>query len=432
MTRARTIGTLFSGGEGVGVGARAAGIEHAWGIENDPDIADVARMNGFDVTVADVTECNPADFAPVDILHASPPCPSFSLAKTGGNETKLDIALAQATARFICSLQPSILTLENVYAYRKSESWRIIATALHDLGYPVLYWHLNAADYGVPQTRKRMIVIALRDGREPKRPKITHGDPAKIAPFFDNRLPWVGWYEAIEDLIPSLPESQFAPWQLERLPAELLESILMPGYGNTGFNTARPGKGARHADEPATTVPTLASGGSLPKAFLVDSAGYLRGDGRVPVCREQEEPANTIVANHARRPMRAFIVGDQEGQIAGLDRPAFTVRAGENGGALPRAFIVDCQNAGSTKIERSLTIRQDNEPMYTLTGSMGPKRPSRDFAHGRVVRMTPRCLARFQAFPDSYVLPESNTLACRVIGNSVPPLLYQKIVAQYS
>jgi site-specific DNA-cytosine methylase len=40
----------------------------------------------------------------------------------------------------------------------------------------------------------------------------------------------------------------------------------------------------------------------------------------------------------------------------------------------------------------------------------------------RVVQMTPRCLARFQAFPDWYELPESKSLACRIIGNAVPPL----------
>jgi site-specific DNA-cytosine methylase len=44
-------------------------------------------------------------------------------------------------------------------------------------------------------------------------------------------------------------------------------------------------------------------------------------------------------------------------------------------------------------------------------------------AHGSVVAMTPRALARFQSFPDSYQLPEARTLASRVIGNAVPPLM---------
>ena len=58
---------------------------------------------------------------------------------------------------------------------------------------------------------------------------------------------------------------------------------------------------------------------------------------------------------------------------------------------------------------------------------MGQKRPTRAFDGGRVVTMTPRALARFQSFPDSYVLPDSKTLAAKIIGNAVCPLGYQRI-----
>jgi site-specific DNA-cytosine methylase len=57
------------------------------------------------------------------------------------------------------------------------------------------------------------------------------------------------------------------------------------------------------------------------------------------------------------------------------------------------------------------------------------KRPYRAYTGYRVVKMTTRCLARFQSFPDSYVLPRSG-IAAKIIGNAVPPLLYQKIIEQ--
>jgi DNA (cytosine-5)-methyltransferase 1 len=41
--------------------------------------------------------------------------------------------------------------------------------------------------------------------------------------------------------------------------------------------------------------------------------------------------------------------------------------------------------------------------------------------------MTPRALARFQSVPDTYILPDKRTLAAKVIGNMVPPLLMQRI-----
>ena len=410
----RTIATLCSGGECVGVGARAAGFRHLWGIEHRADVADVAENNGFRSIVANVCDIDPHTLDVPYVLHVSPPCKEASGANGKRIESGEGRAIGDAICRFIEVMLPVVITLENVWYYRTFDSFAHITERLFSLGYIVDWEHLNSADFGVPQTRMRLILRAVR---------------GSLLPILPRPMPWVGWYIAIEDLIPSLPESQFAPWQLARLPDEWKETILMPGYGNTGFDTARSGNGVRRADEPATTVPTLSGGGILPKAFLVDSAGYPQGDERVPICREQEEPANTIVANHGRRPMRAFIVGDRKGQIADANRPAYTVRAGENGGAAPRAFIVDCQGSGDVN-NRGITIRQEEEPIYTLTSSQS-KRPARALIRGHVVQMTPRCLARFQSIPDEYQLPENKTLACYVIGNAVPPKMYQEIIAQF-
>lgn len=67
-----TFATLFSGGELAGVGIRAAGLVHKWGIELDDAIAGVARLNGFNVLTADILDIDPAGLEPVDALHASP------------------------------------------------------------------------------------------------------------------------------------------------------------------------------------------------------------------------------------------------------------------------------------------------------------------------------------------------------------------------
>ena len=50
---------------------------------------------------------------------------------------------------------------------------------------------------------------------------------------------------------------------------------------------------------------------------------------------------------------------------------------------------------------------------------------------GRVVQLSVRALARIQSIPDSYKLPDKKTLACYVVGNAMPPLMYQKIIAQF-
>lgn len=345
----QTIATLFSGGEGVGVGGKSVGLRPLWGIEIDDAIAQVARDNGFAVETADILRVNPADYETPTVLHASPPCPSFSLAKQGRRETAYDISLAKATARFIEELRPQFFTLENVYGYRKSKSWAIIADTLNRCGYWYDLAHVNAADAGVPQTRKRMIVRAAL---------------GQMVPPLPPPEPWIGWYDSIRDLIPTLPESQLADWQ-ER------------GLGTLW-------------DLPAQAGTTL-----------IDSAGYPdENEVIILVTRRADEPANTVVASHARRPMRAFLVGGQYGG------PFDDVRR-----------------------LRPVQVRMQDEPAFTVTAqNKGDWRAW--LAQGRVVQMTPRALARFQSFSDSYILPDDKRLACRVIGMAVPPLLFQRLVGQ--
>lgn len=356
-----TYGDLFTGFGGATIGAMAAGLRPLWGIEYDAKIAAVANDNfGGHVITANILDVDPATLPAVDVLHASPPCPNFSVAKAGGGETQLDIDLAGKVIQFIEAIQPRIFTLENVYGYRHSQSWHMIQDALFNAGYWVSMEHVNAADLGVPQTRQRMIVRAVRGGWVPYLPAAGR---------------WIGWYEAIEDLVPTLPDSRFAPWQIKRLP-KILQTTLVAHNG-------LPAQSA--AIEPAFTI-TADQNQNFVRAFIVGKTADKYGDG----IRLQNEPAQTIGAN-------------------------------EHGS---KAFIVEQQNGS-----RDSTIRFADEPVFTQTiYSTKHPAPRAWLQHGRVVAMTPRALARFQSFPDSYRLPDNRTLAAKGIGNAVPPLMYQRIV----
>lgn len=550
--------TLFTGGGGVDVGMKMADIDIRWGIEYDKRIASIAIQNGFPVTIADITQCNPRDFERVDILHASPPCPSFSIAKRNRHETENDIALAQSVCNFIEVLQPAIFTLENVQAYDKSESYRLIVETLNRLGYGFNHWILNAADYGVPQTRVRMVVIALRSGKQPTRPPVTHVNPKTIVKeqlaLFDTQLPsWIGWYEAIEDLIPTLPESKFADWQLKRLPEEL-KALL----GNVLHNGAFPSSNGRKTygeDEPSFTVDTLSQGHvhavltntqinaehgkhrhemeepsetinvtHAPKGIIIDGKNWNRsGNVECPLfysrsykskrtnhitAREDFDPVWTILAGSNTNHFRAFIVHPTDMRSMPThekDDPCFTIMAGSSKDShkcswKPRAFVL---NGITDKVVGDVTPDEQDKPARTVTASMYKHQPRafimpagnssgarvrdsdepvqtqvasysgsitqrallcNDFLvssqsvngnapsvrekedasqtigtnqdrsralfgeQGRVVQMTPRALARFQSFPDWYELPDKKTLACKVIGNAVPPLLYLNVI----
>ena len=365
----KTFATLFSGGEGVGVGLQAAGLSHLWGVEYDSQIAAVAQGNGFDVTVADVRDVDYAAMPRADWLHASPSCTRASVANANATEAQEDIDAAKAVCRALAAQQPEVFTLENVWGYRTFAAFRLICDQLDRMGYIWTYDHVNAADYGVPQTRRRLILRAARG----------------LLPHLPAPVPWVGWYAAIEDLLPTLPESRLAPWQLARLPEELRAAVLVGG-GNTQLKQVN--SKARQADEPMFTVTSATKMGDN-RAVLVP--GLLNSDCTTMTTRDGDAWSVTVTTSHNQRDMRAV--------------------------------LLDMHNAA-----RDATVRGANEPCSTQGSSMA-SRPSHQLAvlPSRVVSMTPRALARFQSVPDAYRLPDKRTLAARVIGNMVPPLLMQRI-----
>jgi DNA (cytosine-5)-methyltransferase 1 len=369
----------------------AAGFDVRWGIEYDDDIASVARANGLNVRTADVTTADLQDYPQVDLLHASPPCPNFSVAKTGARETDEDVSLARATTRFIAHCEPELFTLENVWGYRKSQSWQHIQRYLQQNGYKWGAWKLNAADYGVPQRRKRMIVAARKGGPRPVRPTPTHGkEPPAAGLFGDTLNKWVGWYESVADLVPDLPETELADWQKTRLPDELKETLVIDTQPNA------------RGDCSVSTLPTKTvaadPAGGLMRAILIDGQ-------------------NTLPAASGKREDRKLMM--YEGH-----QPANPVNASQYKGT-GRAVLVDTGNTS-----RKSTALQAGAPSMTISAWHGRRPSHAPVAHvsHRVVQMTPRCLARFQSFPDSYDLPENKTLACKIIGNAVPPLMMQRIV----
>jgi site-specific DNA-cytosine methylase len=460
----KTILTLFSGGGLADVGAKAAGFQPVGAVEWDPAIAGVYRANhGDHVQVASVEEVGYRQYAGVDAVWASPCCTNASVANSEGKETEQDRSAARAVARCLAECRPPLFVLENVWGYREFDSFGLILRGLWELGYRFAFEHVNAADYGVPQTRRRLILRAWR--REENVPMLvpTHCEGGRGGGLFDGEwglLPWNGWYAAVEDLLPGCPESRLAEWQLKRLPERLETLLVHPSACNERFCASRssepsfttvcgtnlpravlvdgqvltvhgdpicregtePALGvfasANHGMPKAVLVPctstldvrqgedpsaavmaTVCAKAAMPRAVLIESknANQQFGDG----LRQPNEPATTVItdAKPSHQP-KALLVGEQAGlkvdgqrqpQAAGAADPAFTIRAGENGGGYPKALLEGC----------------------------------------RVVQLTPRCLARFQSVPDEYALPEKRSLACRVVGNGVPSLLAQRVLESF-
>lgn len=412
----KTFRTLFSGGELFGVGARAAGYVHLDGYEIDPKIAAVARLNGFDVRAADVCEVEYAVLPPTDHLHVSPSCKNASQANTKAGESGADLACADAICRAIRAHQGETFTLENVWQYRAFESFDRIRAALTEANFSYDYWHLNSADYGVPQTRKRLILIARRGLCRIQRPHPTH---RKGGDMFSP--PWAGWYAAIADILHALPPTKLAPWQEARLPKALRETMLFAQNDSQDHDGNSYGATGRSGDDPALTVSTVSAGWW--KAFLLGDQAAGVGD------LYANAPASAVRASDHNGHMRAFLLESKNANqqygdsIRDMDEPATTVVTDRKPSHMPKAYLLDGDNASTHHGEP--TLRAAHEPAMTVRGGRTPAH--RAYAAGHWVRMTIQALGRFQTTPDSY-----RGLTAEINGNGVPCLLSQRIMESLS
>lgn len=429
----RTFATMYGGGEGAGLGARAAGLNHLWGIEYAPDIAAVAEANGFEMVVSSTLTIDYTTLPAPFWLHASPPCVTASVANARAGEGLMDAALAAAVCEAIDSLKPEWFSLENVGGYRHYASYRAIRETLADVGYKWVEGILNAADYGVPQTRRRLFLIACRTGT-PVLPRPTHTDSEaeqmQLSMFDAPLLPWVGWYEAIEDLIPSLPESKLAEWQLKRLPDELrrfagnggsLDGWVLTGSGNASSNGCQ----KREQTDPAQTIDATMT----PKALLISAENSTSA-----VRRDGDAPAMAIragIAEHNSEPRALLVDGKmnaygQSVTVPNGDTPAFTAVA-QNTTRQPLSAVLMRPNYVTW--ESANTPRAAERPAYVPSATIENKTaPVMAVAGSRVVRLSPTALARLQGVPRDYVLPTDRRLAGRVIGNMVPPPVMAAII----
>lgn len=396
------VGDLFAGGGGSSLGAIAADCTVAWAIEADPQIAAVYAANlGDHVIVCPLQDLDPVTLEPVDVLLASPPCPAFSTARSRTLAPRDDGWLGLAIIPYLEALRPRVFVLENVPPYLTT-GWPIlsqIVACLWRLGYVVDWSIVNAADYGVPQTRSRLFVRATRDGLLPPWP----------AP-----LPWVGWYQEIADLIPTLPESRLAPWQAKRLSAH-------PVYGSVLLHTFSHSDAIpRPFNQPAFTT---SASQNPSRALLV----HPTADNDRFVAREEGEPAFTVLGASGTYP-RALLVDNRNSGSADGDRP-ITIRTA----AQPSPTLSNVAKGGLRAMLVSgtdATVREEHEPSTTINGQTGCHTvPSRlVLEEMRCVLLTMRALARLQGFPDSYVLPEKGAVAGKILGNAVPPPVMTRIL----
>lgn len=256
---------LFAGPGGWDEGIAKLGVRPL-GIEHNETASATATSAGHRRLVADVTKLNPMDFGPVRRIIGSPPCPGWTVAGSGGARrdagrvldllryvrtlhelTQLiehfgpkmehpETLLALEPLRWTLATRPETLAWEQVREVQPL--WAVCAKVLERNGYSTATAVLSAEQYGVPQTRRRAILVARRGDftsqHGPARlPRPTHSKYHQHRP---ERLdfgvsPWVSMGRALGE--------------------EYRGLVLRSNYGTGGDPRNR---GLRLSDQPAPTV----------------------------------------------------------------------------------------------------------------------------------------------------------------------------------
>jgi DNA (cytosine-5)-methyltransferase 1 len=396
---------LFAGG-----GGASTGIEQAIGrhvdiaVNHDPEAVSLHEANHPQTRhfVSDVFEVDPITVTagqPVGLLWASPDCKHFSKAKGGKPRSKKIRALAWVVIKWAKAVQPRIICLENVEEFqtwgplnadgmpceqRKGNTFKRWVAQLRNLGYAIEWRELRACDYGAPTIRKRLFLVARRDGLPIVWPQPTHAaKPAKGSGL----LPYRTAADCIDWSLqcPSIFERErpLADATLRRIAHGVMRYVVNAAepyivrIGQTGHGD---GGKVRGLHEPVSTVTSKAEH-LLCSPTLVQT-GYGERPGQAPRVPGLDKPLGTVVNGQKHDLVAAFLAKHFGGEpqpgktAADLRAPAPTVLA--SGG--PQALVA----AHITKFRAGSTGSDLGEPLHTVTAGGEQARPGTGNAMGLV------------------------------------------------
>lgn len=406
----------FAGGGGASCGIELALGRHVdVAINHDPEAVSMHQANHPQTVhhCESVWEINPREVMPgrkIGLLWLSPDCKHFSKAKGGKPVEKKIRGLAWVALRWAATRQPRIIMLENVEEFitwgplvedesgnmrpcpkRKGREFNAFRNALERHGYKVEHKELRACDYGAPTIRKRLFLIARRDGQPIIWPEPTHFDPKleakrQKARGEHRRQPWRTAAECIDWTLPCpsifLSKEQgraigvnrpLADATLRRIAKGVMRYIVNAaepfivtaahGEGKPGAAKRR-GQGHRSMHDPLPTI-TASGGYGLVTPFITEHA-----NGSNQRNMAADEPLRTqcaqVKGGHFAvvAPIISTYYGDKRpGDVRGIrmDEPLQT-QTTENRHALVSAFMA--KHYGGV-VGHGL----DGEPLHTITSS---------------------------------------------------------------
>lgn len=224
--------SLYSGAGGIDLGFYKAGFNIAYSTDNWEVACNTLKMNRHSkkVECIDIRKVNfvnvkrDLDIEEVDCVAGGPPCPPYSKSRFYLKKKKRALEDENAFTleeyfRAIKELNPTTFLFENVHGFIYKphiDAFNYLKIASHKQGYKIFYKVINAAFFGVPQTRERFFCIGVKNSYPDFTfPAETHYNPEEgtkegmlFSPSALGKEPWVTCKEAIGDLDKELPEDK--------------------------------------------------------------------------------------------------------------------------------------------------------------------------------------------------------------------------------
>lgn len=455
MTTAHIKALDLFAGTGWGVACQRLGIKEA-GVEIMPEAVATREANGMETIYCDVwegltltAEQHREQYGSYGLLIASPPCQTFSLAGKGAGRAALDevleaiqlhaykdadallefgqkhdmrTALVLTPLAYVWRDRPRLVAMEQVPTVLPV--WEACAEVMREWGYEVKVEVLNAEQYGVPQTRKRAILVARRGGSV-SLPTPTHSryysrTPDKLDLGVQK---WVSMAEAL------------------RWTGFTAEKVM--GRGMVERHGTRPG---RESTSPAFAI-RASAGGMEPGGFVIKYRDDIRRLTPMEAAAIQTYPTvfrNGNQAHAAKRtldaPAPTIMFGARSNKVEWIgadvasDPSASGVRVTvDEASALQSYPAVVRTSMGKPKVdERNGSHELDpfNRPAHTLTSKSDQwliKQADASWDDARKIELDEA--STLQAFDPPFIWCGTKTKQFLQIGNAVPPLLAEAILA---
>jgi len=372
-----TFATLFCGCGGFDLGFSRAGFHCVGAFDNNANAVSVYNLNqNTQAQVVDLSETNPDIPKSPDVVIAGPPCQGFSTL----GKRRLDDArnsLLVRAAELAVAFSPQVIAIENVTGllsgslakhYEKAER------VLSDAGYEFRLIRIAATDVGLPQIRKRVILLAAR------------------VPLQQVMLPSQVQHMSLRDLLDGCDAANHEPVELSRDSDEARIARRIAPHQK--LCNVRGGVRA----VPTWEIPEVFGRVTIREKQVLELIRKLRRQIRVRPTGDADPVARSDIASSFQwDPNPAIGKLEAKGYLKTIDgRHDFT-----------HAFNGKYRRLSFDQPSPAVDTRF-GEPRYFL-------HPSQD--RGLSVREA----ARIQGFPDSFVFSGTRTQQYRLVGNAVPP-----------